>query len=72
MNRISLLKNENITNNKLVRKNNAFFLCYMGRKKKDNPKVPITLPVLKSTKDHIRKNNIKAGEILDNMFNQDK
>jgi hypothetical protein len=44
----------------------------MGRRKKENPKVPITLSVLKTTREHIRKNDIKAGEILDNMFNQSK
>lgn len=42
----------------------------MGRKKIDNPKVPLTLSVKRTTKDAIRSQNINAGEILDNMFNQ--
>lgn len=41
----------------------------MGRKKSDNPKVPLTLSVKRSTKDAIREQNINAGAILDNMFN---
>lgn len=44
-------------------------LRYMGRKRKDNPKVPLTLSVLKTTKETIRKKCINAGGILDNMFN---
>ena len=42
----------------------------MGRKKKENPKVPLTLSVLKTTKESIRMEHIDAGKILDNMFNQ--
>ena len=41
----------------------------MGRKKVENPKVSMAVSVRQSTKDHIRENNINAGEILDNMFN---
>lgn len=44
----------------------------MGRKHVENPKVPMTLSVRQSTKDYIRKENINAGDILDNMFNKDK
>ena len=44
----------------------------MGRKRKDNPKVPMGVSVLQSTKDYIQANHIKAGDILDNMFNQSK
>ena len=44
----------------------------MGRSKSNNPKVPLTLSVRKTTKDHIRENGINAGEILDNMFDNDK
>ena len=40
----------------------------MGRKKVDNPKVPMVVSVRQSTKDHIRENNINAGDILDEMF----
>lgn len=42
----------------------------MGRKRVDNPKVPVTISIRQSTKDYIRKENINAGDILDNMFNQ--
>ena len=42
----------------------------MGRKKKDNPKVPLTLSVLKTTKTIIHSKQINAGEILDNIFNK--
>lgn len=41
---------------------------YMGRKKLDNPKVQMSVSVRKTTKDHIRENNINAGQILDDMF----
>lgn len=40
----------------------------MGRKKVDNPKVPMTISVRQTTKYYIRDNNINAGEILDDMF----
>ena len=40
----------------------------MGRKRADDPKVPLTVSVRTSTKKHIREENINAGEILDNMF----
>ena len=57
----------------LVRFHFIMYICrVMGRKKSDNPKVPLTLSVLRSTKDYIRENDINAGEILDNMFNQNK
>jgi hypothetical protein len=44
----------------------------MGRKKVDNPKVSMAVSVRQSTKDHIRENNINAGEILDEMFKDEK
>lgn len=44
----------------------------MGRRKKDNPKVPLTVSVLKTTKDTIRDKGINAGEILDNIFNRNE
>lgn len=40
----------------------------MGRKKSDNPKVPLSLSVRKTTKDKIREQHFDAGSMLDNMF----
>lgn len=42
----------------------------MGRKKLEDPKVPLTVSVKRTTKEVIRAKKIKAGDILDNMFNQ--
>ena len=40
----------------------------MGRKKSDDPKVPLTLSVRKSTRNRIREEKFNAGEMLDDMF----
>ena len=41
----------------------------MGRKRKDNPKVPLTLSVLRTTKQRIREGKIDIAEELDRRFN---
>lgn len=40
----------------------------MGRKKSENPKVPLTVSVKRTTKEKIRENQINAGEVLDNYI----
>jgi hypothetical protein len=44
----------------------------MGRKRSDNPKVPLTLSVRKTTKDKIRAQHFDAASLLDSMFKGDE
>ena len=44
----------------------------MGRKRSENPKVPLTLSVRKSTKDKIREQHFDAALLLDDMFKDEK
>ena len=52
----------------LVRIKKGVYLCRMGRKKSENPKVPLTVSVKRTTKEKIRENQINAGEVLDNYI----
>lgn len=44
----------------------------MTRKKVQDRKVPMGVSVRQSTKDYIQANHIKAGDILDEMFKDEK